>query len=83
MKINRCTRMRAFVAASTGYRKVLQKTPWDSAGVTDRLIFSPRCAGGGAMVKGPRAQGEALAAFLDGSLTSGWRSGDGLALHAT
>jgi hypothetical protein len=61
--------MRAFVAASTGYRKVLQKTPWDRVGVTDRAIFSPLCTRGGAMVKGPRTQGEALATFLNGSLT--------------
>ena len=40
-------------------------------------------AGGGAMVKGPRAQGEALAAFLEGSLHPGWRSRDGRILQAT
>ncbi len=78
-----CKRMRAFVAASTGYRKVLQRTPWGRTEVTDRVILSPICGRGGAMVKGPRTQGEALAAFLEGSLTSGWCSSDGLGLQAT
>ena len=74
-------RMRAFVSASTAYRDLLQRIDWRAAGVEDALLVMPQGARGGAMVTAPRAQGEALAAFLAGKPPGrGWRSSDGLGL---
>lgn len=75
------SRMRAFVSQSTGYYRLVAQTPWRQAGVTDAIALTPESARG-AMVKAPRAQGEAFAAFLDGTLTEDWKSSDGLGLRA-
>ena len=75
-----CRQVAAFCASTTGYAQVIRRTQWAAAGLQATLV-SPEAAGrGGAMVLVPRASGEALAATLAGSLTSGWRSSDGLAV---
>ena len=71
--------VRALVSLTTSYRKVIEATPWNKAGVGDVVILSPEAVPG-AMVKAPRAQGEALVALVEGRLTSEWRSTDGLGL---
>jgi hypothetical protein len=77
---NRKLRTVRAIASSTGdYRKLLARVGWAAAGVDDALLLSPR-AGPGAMVLSPRAQGEALAALLQGSVSASWLSSDGLRL---
>ena len=71
--------VRAFVSRSTDYYRVVRQTSWRAAGVKDALAIAPE-ATRGAMVKAPRAQGEALGAFLAGRLDERWRSSDGLGL---
>jgi hypothetical protein len=71
------TSLRAFAAASTDYSKLLRRISWNESGVTDAWLLSPERALG-AMVKSPRAQGQAFAALLRGELTAAWRSSDGL-----
>ena len=73
--------VRALASASTSYRKVVENTIWGS-NVRDALLLMPLSVGGGAMVKTPRAQGEALASLLRGPLTKGWTSTDGLSLDS-
>ena len=73
--------VRAFASASTSYRKVVERTDWGSV-VTDALLLMPAGVGAGAMVKTPRAQGEALSALLRGSLLPGWKSSDGVGLDS-
>lgn len=76
--------VRGFLSASTAYRRVFESAPWSAAGVDDALLLAPQLgAGEGAMVTGPRAQGEAIACFLRGQLAPGWSSSDGVALAAT
>ena len=74
------TAVRAFASASTTYRRVVENTPWERT-VSDVVLLMPESVGGGAMRKTPRAQGEALAALLNGSLTTRWRSSDGIGLE--
>jgi hypothetical protein len=45
------------------------------------MLLSPISHGGGAMVKVPRAQGQALAAVVDGTFNGSWRSSDGLEIR--
>jgi len=78
---HKISRMRALVSLTTSYRKIIETTAWREAGVKDAIIISPEAATG-AMVKAPRAQGEALAALTGKGLSSRWRSSDGLALIA-
>jgi len=73
--------VRAFASASTSYRTIIENTVW-GPNVHDALLLMPASVGGGAMVKTPRAQGEALASLLGGSLSSGWTSTDGLSLDS-
>jgi len=73
------TRLRAFVSSTTGYAKILRRIDWRRAAIGDALIFSPE-ASIGAMVKAPRALGEAFVASLDRNPDSSWRSTDGLAM---
>jgi hypothetical protein len=55
------------------------QVPWKDAQIEDvRLLTSETSQG--AMVKSPRAQGEAFAALFDAALTDSWRSSDGLAI---
>ncbi len=72
----------AFLSGSTDYRRVVEATPWQRSTVTSVRLLSPE-ATPGAMVKAPRAQGEALAASLQGKLGSDWTSSDGLKLIAS
>lgn len=77
---HRLQRVRAFVSQSTDYYRVVARAHWHDAGVTDAVAITPE-ATRGAMVKTPRAQGEAMAAFLAGTLTPAWRSSDGLSIE--
>ncbi len=78
---NNLTSVRAFMARSTGYGKLVHQVPWKKAGIDDALLLAPQ-ATTGAMVKTPRALGEAFAAFLSGELDENWASSDGLRLDA-
>ena len=70
--------MRAFVSRTTAYRKVVERTDWNAAGVDDAVLLMPE-AGSQASVLS--AQGEAFAALLDGAtIDHNWRSTAGLAL---
>ena len=80
-RCNGLTSVRAFAAASTDYGKLLRRISWNESGATDAWLLSPGRALG-AMVKSPRAQGQALAALLRGELTAAWRSSDGLKVDA-
>ncbi len=75
--------VRAVCAETTSYREIIGRAHWNTADVKDAWLLSPIVVGGGAMVKSPRAQGEALAALLRGEVSSGWTSSDGLALNWT
>lgn len=77
---HRLNAVRAFVSASTDYCRVVCRTQWGDAGIEDAAILAPETARG-AMVKAPRAQGEALSAMLTGRLADDWRSSDGLRLQ--
>ena len=69
----------AFASETTDYAKVLRKVGWGSTGITDAVLLSPQPSTG-AMVKAPRAIGEALRACITKGLTDSWRSSDGLGL---
>jgi hypothetical protein len=74
-------RVAAFASLTTEYGKLLRGIPWRESVINDAWLFSPESTTG-AMVKSPRAQGEALTALIAGQLHPGWRSSDGLGLHA-
>lgn len=69
----------AFASETTDYAKVLRKVGWRTVGVTDAVLLSP-LPSTGAMVKAPRAIGEALRASVTEGLADSWRSSDGLGL---
>jgi hypothetical protein len=52
----------AFASATTGYTKLLRRTPWQQAGIDARLITITGVTGG-AMSEVPRRLGQAFAAF--------------------
>lgn len=79
-RYHRLKYMRAFVSKSGDYRPLVKRVNWSEAGVDDAVLLVPECAGGSAMIKVPRAQGEAMVALVKGELNEGWRSSDGLAL---
>ena len=65
---------------TTQYAKILRRAPWTGRRVF--LITPERTRG--AMVKTPRAQGEALAAIIhEHCLPSNWQSRDGLQMQVT
>ena len=69
--------MRAFVSETTAYRKVVERVDWKKAGVDDAVLLNPE--------RGPqdsvsKAQGEGVAALLNGTLGREWRSEAGLRL---
>lgn len=72
--------MRAFVSASTDYCRLIRRVPWRAAGIEDALVVTPAVTTG-AMVKAPRAQGEALSTYLAGGIRHDWRSSDNLAIE--
>ncbi|HHQ47483.1 MAG TPA: hypothetical protein ENK19_01190 [Acidobacteria bacterium] len=73
------------LAATSSYAAVFRRTPWTAG--TQVFLVSPRSPGGrigGAMVKVPRAQGEALDELgSSGRLLPEWRSSDGLMMEVT
>jgi hypothetical protein len=70
---------RAFASRTTAYQKVIRGVSWRAAGVGDALLFTPDAVTG-AMTKSPSAQGEALGAFVAGTLTATWKSSTGLGI---
>lgn len=76
---HRLRRVIAFASATTDYGRLIAAVPWAAAGVETAVLLTPEPAPG-AMVKAPRAQGEALAALLTGGLDETWRSSDGIKL---
>ncbi|GEM_PF-1275096 len=74
-------RVIAMAGQSTGYARVLRKVAWNKAGVSEALLLTPE-ASPGAMVKAPRAIGEALATIIASELQPSWKSSDGLRMFA-
>jgi hypothetical protein len=74
--------IRAFVARSTAYRSVLDIGSWQDNGIEDAILFTPVVRGGGALVKTPKALGEAFCAAIDGELSAEWISSDGTPIEA-
>lgn len=74
---HRLKHVRAIVSATTAYRKIVERTDWQAAGVEDAILITPQTAGG-AMRKAPRAQGEILVRLSEGCLPKGRSSSDGL-----
>lgn len=72
-------RVRALASATGDYGELLRRVPWAGAGIQDAWMLSPE-KGLGAMVRSPRAQGEAFAALLGTGLTPDWRSSDDLGI---
>lgn len=72
--------MRALVSSSSDYFKLVRSTDWRASGIHDAFIIAPKVAGGGAMRKVPRAQGEAFAALMKGDLHTGWTSSENIPL---
>jgi hypothetical protein len=75
------SRVMAFLSASTSYRKLFDRVDWQASGISEAILLSPLIAGGGAMVKAPRAQGEAFSAVLRGEFSADWRSSDGASIE--
>jgi hypothetical protein len=71
--------VRAFASATSDYERLLRRVPWKDAQIEDVWLLTPETSQG-AMVKSPRAQGEAFAALFDAALTDSWHSSDGLAI---
>jgi hypothetical protein len=71
----------AVVSRTTDYARVIRRVNWRGAGLAATLV-SPVAHGGGAMVKVPRAQGQAVAALISPGLHQGWQSSDSLSLKS-
>jgi hypothetical protein len=69
--------VRAITSSTGDYRKLVERVRWAAGGVEDAMLLCPR-RGPGAMVLSPRAQGEALAELLRGTMDANWSSSDGL-----
>jgi len=69
----------AVVGRSTPYAEVLRRYRWSDQ-VRLRLA-APTVRGGGAMVKTPRAIGEAVRDVVSGGLAPGWTSSDGVPIN--
>ncbi len=68
------------LSGSTGYAQAFRRTRWPST-LSQVLLVTPQ-RGTGAMVKAPRAQGEALVTIAaSGKLGERWRSSDDLAME--
>jgi hypothetical protein len=74
--------LRAVASATTGYARLLRRVNWRLAGVESAMLLTPEETTG-AMVKSPRAQGEALSGLLRGEIDTDWTSSDGLHLACT
>lgn len=73
------TSLRTFSSATGPYPKILKRVRWREAGINDALLLTPQAESGG-MRRSPASQGEALAAFRDGTLTPDWQSSYGLGI---
>jgi hypothetical protein len=73
------TRAIALAGSTTPYAEAARRTEWGKAGI-EAVLLSPVVAGGGAMVKTPRAIGEAVVRLLEGGLPADWASSDGVPL---
>jgi len=71
----------ALASATTEYAKFIRRVDWRSAALENAWLLTPEETRG-AMVKSPRAQGEALSILLRGGLDVDWVSSDGLRLTA-
>jgi hypothetical protein len=69
----------ALVSETTDYAKIIRRVDWARAGVADALVLTPEAAEG-AMVKTPRAIGEAVHTLGAAGLPESWRSSDGLGM---
>ncbi len=76
-----CDAVVALVSATGPYPQIVRRARWPATVATAWLV-GPTDVGGGAMVKTPRALGEALEAACRSRLSSAWRSSDGVALDA-
>lgn len=56
----------AFAAMTTGYARIIRRTPWRRAGIRRAVLVTVISSGGGAMVKVPRDLGIAFRAFWSG-----------------
>ena len=72
----------AIASATTEYAKLLRRVNWHSVELENAVLLTPEETTG-AMVKSPRAQGEALSMLLQGGLVMNWESSDGLRLTST
>ncbi len=70
----------AVMSSTTDYAKLIRRVNWMRAGLEATLV-SPVADGGGAMVKVPRAQGQAVAALINTGLDQACRSSDSLSLE--
>ena len=72
----------ALLSATTQYARVFRSTRWPDR--VEHVLHVWPDSSAGAMVKAPRAQGEALKAFSqDQPLHPGWTSSDGLGMQIT
>jgi hypothetical protein len=78
-RTNHLRSARAFASRTTAYQRVVRGVSWRTASVSDALLITPDAVSG-AMVKSPSAQGEALEAFVAGTLTATWKSSTGLGI---
>jgi hypothetical protein len=67
----------AIASQTTDYAKILRRVDWRSSGADTVMLLTPETAPG-AMVKAPRAIGEALRTLTTTGLSRDWRSSDGL-----
>ena len=69
--------------ATTSYAKAFRRAEWP-VGVQNAWLLSPELRGGGALVKVPRAIGEALAVIgSTGTLAADWKSSDDVPIRIT
>lgn len=73
-------RVIAIVSSTTSYRSLLKRVDWCSTDADEVVLLMPERVRGGAMVKAPRSQGEALSALISGKLNQRWCSSDGLGI---
>jgi hypothetical protein len=70
----------AVMSRTSNYAKLIKRVSWSSAGLVATLV-SPVSYGGGAMVKVPRAEGQAVSQLIEADLKEAWQSSDGLSLN--
>lgn len=69
----------AVMSSTTDYAKLIRRVNWRGDGLAATLV-SPVAHGGGAMVKVPRAQGQAVTTLISTGLSQTWQSSDSLSL---